>query len=85
VRDQKSSAFKNATQINLWCNVLTPFSSTLSSSNLYFITMLGKKLVLGAIATILSFAATVTADSVLALTPKDFDKARICAFASALS
>ncbi|KAG0062122.1 hypothetical protein BGZ89_010917 [Linnemannia elongata] len=36
--------------------------------------MLGKKIVLGAIATVLSFAATVAADSVLALTPKDFDK-----------
>ncbi|KAG0207945.1 hypothetical protein BGX28_000958 [Mortierella sp. GBA30] len=38
--------------------------------------MLGKKIVLGAIATILSFAATVAADNVLALTPKDFDEAR---------
>ncbi|KAF8926956.1 hypothetical protein BGZ47_002453 [Haplosporangium gracile] len=36
--------------------------------------MLGKKIVLGAIATVLSFAASVAADSVLALTPKDFDK-----------
>lgn len=43
--------------------------------------MLGKKIVLGAIATVLSFAATVAADSVLALTPKDFDKARARFFA----
>ncbi|KAI7831281.1 protein disulfide-isomerase [Gamsiella multidivaricata] len=36
--------------------------------------MLGKKILYGAIATVLSFAATVAADNVLALTPKDFDK-----------
>ncbi|KAF8977472.1 hypothetical protein BGZ46_007373 [Entomortierella lignicola] len=35
--------------------------------------MFGKKIVLGAIATVLSFAASVAADNVLALTPKDFD------------
>ncbi|KAG0377646.1 hypothetical protein BGX24_005715 [Mortierella sp. AD032] len=38
--------------------------------------MLGKKIVFGAIATILSFAASVAAESVHALTPKNFDKAR---------
>ncbi|KAF9933945.1 hypothetical protein FBU30_003889 [Linnemannia zychae] len=37
--------------------------------------MLGKKIVFGAIATVLSFAASVAADSVHALTPKTFDKA----------
>ncbi|KAF9110446.1 hypothetical protein BGX27_006316 [Mortierella sp. AM989] len=36
--------------------------------------MFGKKIVFGAIATVLYFAASVTADNVLALTPKDFDK-----------
>ncbi|KAF9911228.1 hypothetical protein EC991_004452 [Linnemannia zychae] len=36
--------------------------------------MLGKKIVFGAIATILSFAASVAAESVHALTPKTFDK-----------
>ncbi|KAI8596273.1 thioredoxin-like protein [Dissophora ornata] len=36
--------------------------------------MLGKNILFGAIATVLSFAATVAADSVLALTPADFDK-----------
>ncbi|KAG0329900.1 hypothetical protein BGZ99_010011 [Dissophora globulifera] len=36
--------------------------------------MLGKKIVIGAIATFLSFAATVAAENVLALTSNDFDK-----------
>ncbi|ORZ14289.1 thioredoxin/protein disulfide isomerase [Lobosporangium transversale] len=36
--------------------------------------MLGKKILFGVIATMMSFIATVTADSVLALTPSDFDK-----------
>lgn len=53
--------------------------NTLPYSN-FHITMLGKKLVLGAIVTILSLATTVAAD-VVALSPGDFDKARICSAA----
>lgn len=36
--------------------------------------MFGNKIIIGAIATVLSLAALVTADNVIALTPKTFDK-----------
>jgi len=67
--------FEGATSLalcepSLFHFLILPFTHTHTNA------MLGKKIVFGAIATVLSFAASVAAESVIALTPKTFDQAR---------